>query len=643
VRLRLHDDAYLAHVDDGTYVIAPRGRVWVGGASFARWVEALTPWLDGRFTAAELGARFPGTHEPALRAVLTRLRDAGAIVEEPAVPPPAGTGVRERFAPEISYLAAHRGDAVAAFERFRDLSVLVLADAAWATPLEGDLRRAGAGRVDVRAPGTDARADAGHDLVAVATADASILRALDARCAELGAGLAAVLPDGSDIWLPAIADPGADPGDPLAPARPGSVLDRSPGLRPPAAPTETHRAVAAAAVARSVFHWATGTGDPRHAGKAARIGPDLATHRHHCLRHPYRLPAVPDGDEDLRDRIASLRDRPAVTDQEFSETAVRAADDTFGLFRYLPDDTASQSPAHVAEAAVRDPLSLSEAGWDRAEVVRAVGLDYATARIGAARSALTLYAQRCVDPRRLVDASGAPLAPADAGADELREIVAAGAPGGLVTGYDLVRDRVVRILAASVFPRLGGPHRPAADTAPAGSGPSWAAALGRALAGHWWHDPELIGDVPGRPVRVDPATLDDAGRRCALILDELGELPQVYDHSGRHGVTALSFRRGDLVLGRTAGPAGRAWSEGLLDSLFAVQRWIHGERRRPPRAAAPSGRAAGEEVRVDPAAPAADTIVAGLAAAGRSAVVVPLDHDPTVAALQPHTLKVVLL
>ncbi|MEU0492307.1 hypothetical protein ABZ249_23995 [Nocardiopsis sp. NPDC006139] len=621
MKLRLHDDAYLAPVDDGTYIIAPRERTWVGGTSFARWVEALSPWLDGRFTAAELGARFPDTHTPALEAVLGRLRDAGAVVEEPTGPPPLDAPVRERFAPELSYLAAHHGDAAAAFGRFRDLSVAVLAEAAWAAPIREHLRSAGVLRVDTLPLGADgvrAEAVTGRDLVVAVVADPARLLRLDARCAGSGAALAAVLPDGADLWLPPVADPRADPGDPLAPARPGSVLDRSPGPRPPVEPTAAHREVVAAAVARSAFHWATGTGTPRWERDVIRIGPDLAAHRHHCLRHPRRLPVPPGGGEGVRDRVASLRDRPAAADAEFARTAVRAADDVFGLFRYLPDDGAAQSPVHVAEAQIRDPLS--DTGWEGAAVVRAVAFDYATARIEAARSALTWYAERFVDPRRLVDAPDG--------------------PHGLVAGYDPVADRVVRVPAAAVFPRLSGP---AAGTAAAAAGESWDAALDRALAGLWWSDPQLVGDTAGRPVRVDPATLDEAGRRCALILAELGELPQVYDHGGRHGVTALSFRRGDLVLERTAGPAGRAWTDGLLRTLFTVQRWIHGDLRRPPQATAPRAPATGEEVRADPAAPDPGTVLAALAAAGRTAVVVPLDHDPAAAALLPHTLKVVLL
>lgn len=641
MRLRLHDDAYLAHTENGSYLVTPRGRSWVAGPSFARWIEALTPRLDGRLTEAELTARFPGTHTAAVRAVLGQLRDAGALIEEPSAPPSLDAAVRDRFAAELSYLAAYGDDAVTAFGRFRDLSVTVLADDAWGSVIEEHLRAAGALRVDLRGPvaGDPADAVAGRDLAIAVCVDASAARRLAARCAEQKVALAVLLHDGTDVWLPAIADPDPGQGDPLASARVGSVLDRLPGPRPPVALTGTHRAVVAASAVRSVFRWATGTDDPAQAGKVARLGPDLVPDRQHCLAHPYHLPVPPGDDESVRERITALRDRPAVTDREFSETAIRAADETFGLFRYRPDDSTAQSPVHVAEAQVRDPRF--DHGWDRAAVVRAVAFDYATARIEAARRALTRYAERFVDPRRLVGASGAPLVPGDTGPAELRAALAAGAPGGLVAGYDLVRDRVVRIPAAAVFARRGQSHDPSGDATAAGFGASWTPALTRALAAHWWRDPALLGDLPGRPVQVDPTTLDEVGRRCARILEELGELPEVYDHRGRHGMTVLSFRRGEHILARVAGSAGEAWTEGLTETLFAVQRWVHGERPRPPRATAPPRRPA-DEVVADAGALDLDAAVAGLAATGRSVVVVALDHDPAVATLLPHALKVVL-
>ncbi|GAA3125438.1 hypothetical protein GCM10020001_053030 [Nonomuraea salmonea] len=409
-----------------------------------------------------------------------------------------------------------------------------------------------------------------------------------------GLAVGHVLRDGTDIWYVPVR--GAKE-DPLSPASLRTRLRTAP--RAPEPISDLHVEAAAAQVGRAVLRWATGTADPRHAGKVTRIGPGLTTSRHHCAPHPYELPATASTPEALLTRVVHLRFRPVEDGQAFSDAAVRAADELFGPFRFRPDDSAAQSPLHVSEAEVGDG------------VVRAVGFDYTETRIEAARAALTRYAAAMVDPRRLVDGGGSALA------------------------YDLAAAATVRLPAHDAFPR------PATGVGE-GYGASWDEAVARGLCTHWTRDQELIEDVRGIPVTVDPGELDATGRRCFALLAELGELPEVREHGGAASASpccrsaAAAWRwRGPRGPRRRPGP-GACWTRST-PSRYACTR---AARARPPS----PGR---------PCRPPCGSIQAGpstltrsrrrwppTAAAPSSS---PLDHDPFVAAIAPLSVRVAIV
>ncbi|MEU8403448.1 hypothetical protein AB0C28_50440 [Nonomuraea sp. NPDC048892] len=614
------------------------------------------------------------------------------------------------FAPEVAFVAAHVHGARAAFARFRELKVAVAHDGPADDPLPeavaAFLRASGAAHVRVCGAGelgeedlwsldvllltsaldpasAKGRSHSGEQLAEGVeeqpreqvgeqprkqtgdrVGEQPRDRAVD-RAERDGLAVGYVMRDGTDIWYVPVR---AAKEDPLATARPGSLRARL--RREPRAPepiTGLHVEAAAAQVGRAVLRWATGTADPRHAGKLTRIGPDLLTSRHHCPPHPYELPAAASTPEAVLSRVEHLRSRPAEDGQAFSDAAVRAADELFGPFRYLPDDSAAQSPLHVSEAEAGDALAsgsgltsgsggsgltsgllpghasgIETNGDTQAAVVRAVGFDYADTRIEAARAALARYAAATVDPRRLVDSGGAPLAPEDAGPAALHAVLAAGVRSGFALAYDLAAAATVRLPADQAFPRLAteaGAHVPGRGE---GYGASWDEAVARGLCTHWTCDAELIENRAGRPVTIDPAELDATGRRCFALLAELGELPEVRDHGGRFGVTVLSFHHGGAEVARTAGTASSAWTRGLLDTLFDVQTRIHAGRPRPHAAPRPAT-LAGSMMRLDPGQSIdPDKVAAALAVVGRRAVVLPLDHDSAVAAIAPLSLRVVI-
>ncbi|MEV4805878.1 hypothetical protein AB0K18_38270 [Nonomuraea sp. NPDC049421] len=591
MRLRLADHTYMAPIENGLHIVTPAGPVTLTGPSIARWVEALVPQLDGRSGLDDITAGLPIAHAAMARQILTRLLDAGVVREVTAPPgdePVAGPA-------EVAFVGAHTEGAGAAFARFRELKVAVAHEGQAGDPLAeavaGALRTSGAGDVRVRA--ADALGDDDLWSLDVLLVIGELGAGGHERAARDGLAVGHVLRDGTDIWYVPVR--GAKE-DPLSPASLRARLRTAP--RAPEPISDLHVEAAAAQVGRAVLRWATGTADPRHAGKVTRIGPDLTTSRHHCAPDPYELPATASTPEALLTRVVHLRFRPVEDGQAFSDAAVRAADELFGPFRFLPDDSAAQSPLHVSEAEVGDG------------VVRAVGFDYAETRIEAARAALTRYAAARVDPRRLVDG------------------------GGFALAYDLAAAATVRLPAHEAFPR------PATGVGE-GYGASWDEAVARGLCTHWTRDQELIEDVRGIPVTVDPGELDATGRRCFALLAELGELPEVREHGGRFGVTVLSFRRGGVEVARTAGTASAAWTRGLLGALYAVQVRVHAGRPRPPaepRPSLPTAMWVDPGRSIDP-----DEVAAALATAGRQAVVIPLDHDPFVAAIAPLSVRVAIV
>ncbi|WP_326641291.1 hypothetical protein OIE67_16775 [Nonomuraea fuscirosea] len=689
MRLRLVDHAYMAPIENGLHIVTPAGPVTLTGASIARWVEALVPHLDGRFSLAEITAGLPAAHAELARSILTRLREAGVVREIPAgtdadgrdeesVAGPALGGGDEvpggGFAGEVAFVAAHVEGARAAFDRFRELKVAVACDDPAEEPLAeaiaAFLRASGAAHVRVGGAGELGEEELWSldallltSALGPASAKGRSRGGSRAPVARDGLAVGYVLREGTDIWYVPVR---AAKEDPLATVRPESLrarLRRAPRVPEPI--TDLHVEAAAAQVGRAVLRWATGTADPRHAGRLTRIGPGLVTSRHHCPPHPYELPAAAPTPEAVLSRVEHLRSLPAEDGPAFSDAAIRAADELFGPFRYLPDDSAAQSPLHVSEAEVGDahaaglaagsgsehtsgPRSERASGFGtggdgRATVVRAVGFDYADTRIEAARAALARYAAATVDPRRLVDSGGVPLAAEDADPADLHAVLAAGVPGGFAFAYDLAAAAIVRLPAERAFPRL--PTGAAAQMPGQGEGygPSWDEAVTRGLCSHWTCDPELIEDRAGRPATVDPAGLDETGRRCFALLAELGELPEVRDHGGRFGVTVLSFHHDGTEVARTAGTASSAWTRGLLDTLFAVQTRIHAGHPRPREDDPRPATLAASMTRLDPGQSIdPDEVAAALAVTGRRAVVLPLDHDPAVAVIAPLSLRVAI-
>ena len=80
-RLKLRDDAFYAPTGDGICIFTNTGKVVLTGPSVFQWIDRLAPYLDGRYTLAELTASMPAGRRQMTERVVTALRDQRVVVE----------------------------------------------------------------------------------------------------------------------------------------------------------------------------------------------------------------------------------------------------------------------------------------------------------------------------------------------------------------------------------------------------------------------------------------------------------------------------------------------------------------------------------------------------------------------------------
>lgn len=692
MRPRLRPDVYCTAVDGGAHLLTPAGPVRLTGASIAAWIQRLTPYLDGRATLAELTASLSLPRRAMVEQVVTTLhragvvRDLGEAIPDPEDVPGALTPAESReYAPELGYLGYFVDRSAEAFARYRNRPALLVGSGALLGPLlaaglwsglrqlrvvatadalaglAAAPRRDPAQRVTYHAvadptrPGQVAQAArllAGAGLVLQAAGPDQPVGALERACAAADVPLAQAVVTGDEIWLVPpgghgrrLPSPGwsaaarrlataPDPGGPAADpaAQDGPV---------PGAPDPAALAAAAARLVQAGFRALTGVAEPDRA-HLVRVSPDGdGSERHRFLPHPFALPAAPTAAADLPERVAGLSAGPRLSEEEFSQRAVRCLGQRLGLFAF-PDNEWEQVPLQVTEAVVADPAGWLPAG-SRPRTVGS-GFTAQTARCESARRALARYATLLVDPRRLVDPRTRRPLTTDPDADPRP---------GAAWGYEVdAPDRVRPVPARSAFPVLADPS-PELPVG-VGAGYDWAEAVTAALASH---AQALAVAGIGRATTAYPPVdlaaaaglLDGIGERCRRLLTDLGELPECYDLTGPLGVPVFGFCRGTATVAVAAGgTAGAALADGLRRVLLAVQARAHDQPdyAPPPGPPLPAGLRGGASRHAGwpdsgPAPP--ERVAARLRAAGRVAVAVPLDHDPEVAGVLPYLVQVVIV
>ncbi|MGE5830603.1 MAG: hypothetical protein ACM30G_19880 [Micromonosporaceae bacterium] len=394
------------------------------------------------------------------------------------------------------------------------------------------------------------------------------------RTAAQGIASAQAVTHGAHVWLGVAQGDGGwrrlDPAPSLS-----STMDRA----------------ATTVIASQLVHLAT-TGRSR--GRMTRVEVATLSGRAHAyLRHPLSRPASAQSEAQFLSQMADLAAAPPLDPEEFSRRAVATVDTHLGVLRGLGENGHPQSPLHIAEVKVSDPVGLG--GGTGAAT--GCGLDVATARHRAVLAGLAAYGSVMVDRRRFL-------------------------AGGSLWGYRL-RDRMaVPVPAERIFPALRGQRRPPTGVA---CGYGWAEAVANGLMAHC-HRLTLAEPTapPDGRIDLDAVALDETATRYLALLTALVDRVTVHDITGSLGVPTVAVRsRGDTVAAASASCVADAVRLGLERALLHYQ----------PAPMCPLWIQAGEEV---------DATAAALAAAGHEAVVVPLDHDPELAGMLPPAAHVLL-
>lgn len=676
-RLALHPDTYRVPVDNGVYLLGPRGPMLLNGASIAAWLERLAPVLDGTHSLEDLTKELSPERREMVESIVASLLSRGVVQERDDDEYEWSRDADvSQYAPEVGFIADHRGSALAVFSHYRDSAVLVvgsgqLLPAVVRATLRSGLRTVHAAtaahdltdqlaavedearrrdpehRVHEHRLGSDVEAPTdlihGVDLVLqVGEGSTEDTRTVERHCEQVNIPLAQAIVHEGAVWLVPPAVGGAPRWSTVEPRlRPGPTPSDHDGIH------ETACTAVASQFVQSAFRFTTGV-DPTPDQALASVDLSiLHSTRRRFLPHPLRLPARAPSKEEVRARWTKLAGGADLTEQELSQRAAACVDDQLGIVTLREHDWA-QSPLHVTEATAH-PTGPS----DDHRALRTVhaGLTYQAARVAATMRAMAVYGASTVDPRRLVDTTGHPLVDPD---DEPYAALAALRTGSLAAatwGYELTNPGRVRLMpAAAAFPGLRREPTMASATVGLGAGLGWDAAVVAGLLSYCHrHTLAEIAQAASPFPEVDATTveLDATGARCRGLLTAVGQPPAVYDVTGSLGVPSYAFCAGpETVTYATAESAPAALARGFTDVLRAAQARAHGQAAVAPPAV-PNLPA---ELRGQLTGPVSlgdqlwdvPTLAGRLHdVAGWVAVAVALDHDPALAAIMPYLVQVV--
>jgi hypothetical protein len=618
-RLALRDDAYYAPTDDGICVLTNSGRVVLTGPSIFQWVDRLAPYLDGRYTLAELTASMPAERRAMVERVVAALRDKQVVVEVGDDPEAhrdtavvlVGSGPVLVAAAEAALCSgAWSVRVVLTGGRPADAALL---DACERRHPDRSLVRVAADRL------SDAMVDAG--LVAAAGADADEVRALDRACIHAGIPFVATLLAGEEAWLGPFGDRQSWMSGWRRLRALGGYPDRDTADPAGAAPTVVANQLIGEAVRPR-----GGTVEP---ARMTRIDlRSLGTRRHGFLPHPYALAGTaprPPGSE-------------RVDPEEFSRRVLACMDARLGVLGEVAEHDYAQIPLAVSQVQVSDPVLLL--GPEVSIVVTGSGVTLTDARRAAALRGLATYGTLMVDPRRLHVPPGA-ADPRTGDPDEDLGTLRAGKWAGFLWGQRLSDGRSHELAATEVFPVLRGAGPEYLPPAGAAAGYDWAEAVRAGLVGRCRELTLAEGRQPFTPIGWDGIALDAAGERYRSMVGLIGDRLDVYDVTGSLRVPTLSFCLGGATV---AYASGLSFPDALRDGLAEVLLRYQAETGYAPAPVPPlpmrerlSRVADCPHWTVDE-----DAVTTALARQGWTAVAVPLDHDPGVADVLPHLVNVVL-
>ncbi|SCL44840.1 YcaO-like family protein [Micromonospora citrea] len=678
--LLLRPDTYYTRSEDGLYLLTYEGPAIVGGGSAYPLLVRLAPYLDGRRSLSDLTANLTGQRRDMVRQLITVLIAKGAITtygQAPSVTP----GQADGYHREVSFLSWQTGSALQTFRQYRAETVAVVGPVELVPAVAAAALRSGSAQVRLlteepgagwdalltevergrRDPGqlvTPVRldADADADAVALALRGAGLVlhvrdrpavrqvRVLEGVCVASHTDLFQALLREDGVWFLSCG-PRAGAGVRWSSvARRLGAGHRGVGATRPGRADGTARAVAAAQLVSRAFRTVTGAARPEPAG-VTRLDPaTLGSGVHAVVPHPFEAQVEALTAETVRGCIEERRAAAPLDPEVFSRRAVACMDDRLGIFGRPEEGGLGQLPLRVCEIEVSDPVGLLGEGAAPIRVF-GTGLDFASARLAAGLNAFSAYGALMLDPRRLIGTDHKPIFAGDLDPDlALRDVRVR---TGHLPGVALTDGRIRLVPVSRAFPALHAVDRAEAVSPGTASAYGWQEAVTTGVLAQVRRltlDEMVTAGRPSPRLDLDAVALDPVGERYRTILAATGERVTAHDITGTLSVPTVLCQVGRAAQGCASGLSiAGALRDALAEAVVSYQSVLHGQPAyAPPPIPAPSSSSEPERrwLGADPLD--LDAIVAALAAQGWQPVAVPLDHDPEVSAVMPHTVHVVV-
>lgn len=639
LRPRLRGDVYVMRVPEGAYIRSNLGGAMLKGAATYEWVQGIAPLLDGTKTLHELCESAPRNNRAALEKLILMLHNRGYVKDMlDDAPHTLPADVLETYAANIAFIEYFRDSPELRFEQYRTGGAVLIGAGAPLSALAHSLLRSGVRDLRI-VPSEESpidRARIGEHLTAsreldreqtVSYLDSLTTAIRDARvllhitdkpmlerawrlpriAAEAGAVFAQAVVVGDEAWIGPVLGPNDDPSHwesawrRLLGLDGGAALVDQPDARPSVYLNGPTVSLVANHLCFAAFRHLTGIDEGTAPTEVVRFDLEtLETSKHAFRPHPLARPVVPDATE----RLAGLSTAGAVDDEELGRRAVACLDARTGVFGEVTERDHEQVPLFVSEVVVSDPVGL--AGGP--SPVYGTGDTVVESRQRAVRRAFERYAGVMVDRRR----------------------------GRTVHGLDLLTGDIIEVDVEDVFP--------AGDAAASGS--CWDDAVAAGLVRAANADAVVAVQAATEPfplLDLDDLPLSERASRHRKLLATVHEDVVVYDVTAPLGVPTFAFT---TALGTVAYVSdldvAAAVEKGLELTLLAYQARSSGQSAYAPPAVADLPCQLRGQQPAEPRSTTVEAILNALAADGRRAVAVPLDHDPEVAALCPFTVRVVI-
>ncbi|RLK59470.1 hypothetical protein [Actinokineospora cianjurensis] len=628
--LVLRPDAYVAETPNGAFVLTNSGSYTFTGHTIFALLTTIKPYINGEYTLDQLAARINKRAREVAVKLLTGMLDLDIVrdIERLKI---------QSSQPEVRFIEYFQDDAARTYSEYCSMSALIIGRSPLAQAVEAACRLSGLRTRSVdqtedreAAPMDSAAMD---DVIFVVGGEPDYHSKVEEELSCDHDGVLVHATTIGEAWFCCIgkADEAvwASVTQRLAARR---APAQAPRASPEGRPDDHAVRVLAAQLVHNAFRLITTPSAAR--GGVNRVDQaTLASEPISYLRHPYTLPAQPRTATQFAHRIATLAASPELDEEAFSRHAVSCTGEWTGVFGLPTEREFAQTPLCVCQ------IEVSATTGGSTSHVTGAGLDFAAARYQASLRAFASYGSTIFDPRQMLDINEQPLVQRAEGLDLITEDLQSGRLAGFVWAYNLATSRPMLLDAVRAFPNTDeGSHLGSAAAAY-----SWKAAISAALISqcHRMTLLEQTGSAPELDITNIPPNSQLEHYR--VILSKIGPVV-VRDITGSLEVPTVICLLKGVHLGSGSGLSYLdAVTAAMEEALLSYQASANQQPEYAPPTAPTAPQASRSRLPFPVDRPrTVDSVIQTLHRSGHTPLVVPLDHDPEVAAIMPYLVRVVL-